>query len=429
MRLSMASMHVRLLPILLGQVLGLACGVVGVRVTTQLVPPSVFGRYSLFLTFTSVGMWVIYAGMIKFTARHWAAAPDKDALRRDLTRGVRRKFPSLALVCLVGTFVTGEPQWPWIYAVLFVTAVLLSTAQLAQTALQAARQHWRDCATISAGAATRSFVPPLMYTAMGGSALALYGGYCLHALVFAAAGWWMLRGHLRSAEVGPESAPLLTTVYEGPLFVVLAIVGWAGLGLTRWVSAYFFGIETTGYFVLASNIAMLVPSVLGTIFLQYFQPGFFAAASEDQAARRQLARHVDRVAMVHAALALTGLCALRAVAPLLVGPLIHETYRPTLPLMIPAGCATLALTTGYFYQSLLLAGKCERAIGYVELSAAAVLVTGTIAFALAGEAWFFRWLLVTPIVPWIVNRPLARRYYFMPASADGSATARKGTYA
>jgi hypothetical protein len=35
-----------------------------------------------------------------------------------------------------------------------------------------------------------------------------------------------------------------------------------------------------------------------------------------------------------------------------------------------------------------------------------------VAAVAGGETWFWRWLLVTPIVPWLLNRTLARRALF-----------------
>jgi len=402
----------RLVPITLSQVVGLACGVAGVKLVTWLVPPGEYGVYGVFLTFAPLGMWVVHAGLIKFVGRHWAAAADRGALLRAVARAALRKTPWLLLAAAVAAALIAAPAWLEVFPAVFLAAALLSCGALAQTALQAARENWRDLAVSSAGSVTRSFVPPLVYAAAGGSVLALYGGFCLHALVLACAGAGALRRYWRgAAPAGGEIAP----VYEGPLFVALALTGWILAGFNRWVMALGYGPTETGYFVLAGNLAALVPSMLGTISLQYFQPAFFAAASEEAEPRRALARRVDRVALGHAVVALAGLAALRLLAPLLVGPLIHEHYRPALGLLLPAGCAALAVTTGLFYHSLLLAGQRERACGPVELTAAAVLIGGGLAAAAGGEAWFLRWLLASPAVPWLVNRPLARRYYFRPA--------------
>ena len=186
----------------------------------------------------------------------------------------------------------------------------------------------------------------------------------------------------------------------------------------------FFGPAATGFFALAGNLALLVTAMLGTVFLQYFQPGFFASASEDPARRRALARHVDHVAAAYTVMALIGLVAVRMVAPLLIGSLIGENYRPALAWLIPAGGFAVAVATGLFFHSLLLAGKRERACGRVDLTSALVLVAGSLGAASAGESWFLRWLTLTPVIPWIVNRPLARRCFFTPASADAPGSDR-----
>jgi hypothetical protein len=199
------------------------------------------------------------------------------------------------------------------------------------------------------------------------------------------------------------------------MFIVLSATGWTLTSLGRWLVASCYGPEVTGYFVLAGNLAILVPSMLGTILLQFQQPGFFAVASEDSDCRRELAARVDRVALAHAALAVGGLVALRLVAPWLIGPLIDARYAAALPWLLPTGFHALALVTGNFYHSLLLAGRRERACGPVELTAAVILIAGGVTTAIAGPDWFLRWLLISPVVPWAVNRPLARRHFFRPA--------------
>jgi len=411
----------RIVPITLAQVVGLACGMAGVKLATRLVPPAVYGAYGVFLTFTPLGMWVVHAGLVKFVGRHWAAASNRGALLREVVVAALHKTVWLLPAAAAAAVVMSKSGWFEVFSALFLAAALLSCGALTQTALQAAKEHWRDLSVCAVSSVTRSFVPPLLYVLAGGSVYALYGGFCIHTAAAAIAGVLALR---RYWHPGTSAARQLTPVYEGSLFVYLAIAGWTISGLNRWTMALFFGSEETGYFSLAGNLAILVPSMLGTIFLQYFQPGFFAAASEDPALRKALARRVDRVAMAHAAIALTGLFALRAIAPLLVGPLISEKYRPALDLLIPAGCATFAVTTGLFYHSLLLAGHRERACARVELTAAAVLIAGGLASAACGESWFLRWLLVCPVVPWAVNRSIARHHFFKPGEAHGPAAAR-----
>lgn len=402
--------QVRLVPIMASHALALACGIVGVKVTTWLVPPAAYGRYGVFVSLAPIGMWIIHAGLVKYMARHWAAAVDQVSLLATAGRAFVRKLPWLAAAAAAAIAIASPQDLLPGFLLLFVTAALLSWTAIVQAALQAGRHHWRDFAVTSVGAVTRSFAPPLLFRAFAGSATALQSGYFLHALAVAGVATLAVRtllppGRKAAGQPAPDS------VYEGPLFAVLAVNGWAMAGLQRWVVAGFLGASAAGFVALATNIATLVPTLLGSIALQYFQPGIFAAPVATAADRRALARQVDRIALAHAVLSLAGLAALRLAMPWLVGRLINESYRPAIELMLPTGAAMLALATGWFYHALLLAGRRERACGPAELAAAAVLVLGSVGAARSGLEWWSRWCLVSPLVPWLVNRPIARHHF------------------
>jgi len=400
-----------LLPISLAQATGLLCGLAGVKLSTWLVPPDDFGRYGVFLTFTPVGMWVVHAGIIQFVSRHWAAAPDRGALLRAVAAAFWRKMPWLVAAAAATTALMGGRAGWTVFPFVLVAAFFLSVGTVAQTALQAGRRHWNDLAVAATGSLTRSFLPPLLFAAAGGSVFALYGGYCLHAFALASAGVLTLRLWWRPAGMG---AAAVAPVYEGPMFVALSATAWILSSLGRWIMAAFFGAGATGYFVLAGNLAALVPTMLGAVIFQFFQPDFFADASEGGAPRKALAARVDRVAFGHAALSLAGLASLRLIAPWLIGPLISARYADALPWLLPAGAFATATMTASFYHSLLLAGRRERSCLPVDLSTAALLATGCLASAAAGMEWFARWMMLAPIVPWLLTRTLARRHYFAP---------------
>ena len=89
-------------------------------------------------------------------------------------------------------------------------------------------------------------------------------------------------------------------------------------------------------------------------------------------------------------------------------------------MIAPTGCFGVAIITGQFFHAMLLTAHKERKCATSDLSGAAVLAAGgVLAAALGGEAWFLRWLLVTPLVPWAVNRTLARRAMVV---SDGAIT-------
>lgn len=415
--------HARLTPIVAGHALALGCGLAGVKVMTLLVPPEAYGRFSVFMSFAPIGMWVIHAGLVKYILRHWAGASDQRTMLGTTATLFARKLPWLALATAGATALLTPDRWLTQFLLLFGTASLLSWAAMGQAALQAGKKNWRDFAVTTVGAVTRSFLPPLLYYSSQGAEAALPLGYLAHALALAAAASWAARIPPDTARAaGGRAMP--DSVYQGPLFAVLAVNGWVMAGLQRWVTAALLGATTAGFVALATNIATLVPAMLGTIALQYFQPGIYAAPSATMADRRELARRIDRIALAHALLSVAGLGVLRFILPWLVGPLIGESYRPALAMMLPTGAAMLALATGWFYHALLLAGHRERACGPTELSAAVVLVLGSTGAAWAGQEWWSRWCLLSPLIPWVVNRPIARRHFFRPGQGAGPAPGR-----
>ncbi len=407
MKLSSSDIRTRLTPILLAQAVGLACGIAGVRLTSHWVPPEVYGRYGIFLSLTPIGMWVIFAGLNKFAARHWAESTDRPGLLREVVLAAGRKTPWLILAVAVLTLLAFPERSVFFGGLLLLASLALGVAHFSQTTLQASRRHWADCSISATGAVTRALLPLLLYGWVAASFTALLGGFLLHTLAVAALGAWWLRA---SWQASPTRGPLqLTATYAGPLFMALAVAGWALGGMNRWVVAGFYGVEAAGYFALAANIALILPSMLGTVMLQYLQPAWFTAFDGSIVARRQLLKRADRAALLYAGIALGFTALLQWLMPLLIGPLVSIRYAAAATLVLPAGCFAAAITTGYFYHTALLAVRREQACGPADLSGATCLIAGSLLGALAGWEWFTRWLICAPLVPWVVNRTLARR--------------------
>jgi O-antigen/teichoic acid export membrane protein len=413
-------MRDRLLPIVLSQGAALLCGLAGVRIVSRWVPPAALGGYGVFLTFTTLGLWVVHAGLIKFITRHWASAIDQSALLQTSLKSWARKLIWLALAATAAacTLTRESIASTSVVAVaLFVSAALIALGVLVQSALQAARLYWTDFAVSITGSVTRTFLPPLLFLGFD-HAFGLYLGFGLHSLCFAAAALWMVRRTLPQPASNTTYAPTVAPVYDGAFFAVLSLVGWMLMGINRWIVAGCFGEATAGFFTLAGNLAQIVPAMLGAIFVQYFQPGIFASPQTNVSECRALARRVDLIALAYTVLALAGVAAVHFLTPWFIGPWIDERYRTALLYIAGTGSFGAAVITAQFFHMLLLAAHRERACGPVDLSAALVLILGGLGTAFfAGEKWFLHWLLLTPLVPWILNRPLAR-WYLLGASGN-----------
>jgi len=411
--------RLRLVPILLAQGIGLACGLAGIRLNSHLVPPTVLGNYGLFLTFTPIGMWLVYVGLLKYVTRHWASTPDRRSLQRDVLAAWVRRLPWLALLVSIPALVMfrlAPVERLIVWLALFVSAALLALAAFVQVALQAERAHWRDCATAATGSLTRSFLPPLLY-AFSRNFASMLLGFTVHALAYASAGLWALRASLKP---NPPKAPAnhaTWQIYEGPFFTVLALANLILLGVNRWIVVWLFGEQEAGYFTLAGSTVTIVTSMLASVFIQYQQPDLFALGDRNLDNHRDLAKRVDAIALVYTICGLVGISLLSAIAPSLVGPLISPTYREALNWILPTGLYGLTLSLGLFYHTMLLAGRRERHCGPVDLITAALLIIGCLASALAGPVWLGRWLMASPAIPWLLTRAMARHYLFKPAAS------------
>lgn len=405
----------RLIPIATAQVVGVLCGVAGVILNSRYIPPETLGHYGLFLTLVPIGMWIVHAGVVKFVAREWPGSTNRPALLRRALALWARKLAWLALAALAGAIALhlwSEISVALAWMALFPAAALLVVGTIAQNALQAERSHWPDCVVSVCGSTTRTFVPLIFYLFAGASLPALWAGFGIHAAVLALAGACGLARYWRTDATAP-SMPETNPSFTGPLFVVLAAAGWMLAGINRWLVALFFGENEAGFFTLAGGASVVLASTLGAIFMQFFQPGFFLLG--DQSSQHEiLARRVDRVAFAYTLLSLAVVGLFAAVAPWLIGPVIHERYRGALPWILPSGFFGVTTITLVFYHTLLLAGRRERACAPVELTTTSVIAAGCLASAAAGRPWFSAWLMITPIVPWVLTRPLGRHFLFKP---------------
>lgn len=398
----------RLLPIFLSQAVGLVCGIIGVRLTSRLVDPADYGTYGVFVSLVPMGSGVIYIGLVKFVSRHWHGASDRPGLLRAILADSLRKMPWLLAACVFAAAMAAPGNSVIFCTLLFACAFFLMLTYVMQAALQADREHWRDLGVSASLSVTRSFLPPLLYFTTGAGIRALLLGFLGQAIVGLLIGAWNIQRWWRRPD-SPPGRVQLDAQYSGYRFASIALVGWIVLGLNRWLVAAFYGAEAAGYFTLAGNIGAILPSMMGLVMLQFLQPLWFNCGYDSLAERRALLRKVDRAALLFTALAVGLLVGLQAAMPHLIGPLVSTRYEPAAGFVLATGFFATGLTIATFYHTLLLAAKRETACSAADFGGAACLMSGCIIGAKAGPEWFKGWLMLAPLVPWLVNRSLARR--------------------
>lgn len=399
----------RLLPISLSQAAGVACGIIGVKIVSAFVPPPVLATYGIFLTFTTLGVWLVHAGLIKYLLRSWAGESNRGQLLRTIILEWLRRLGWLAAASVgAAIFIVRYADTSFVTTALtlFISSALLSLLACMQSILQAERSHWSDLALSATGSLGRSFAAPLAFIFISKTAATLFWGFACYTAVNAAIGVGLLRHYVAMRAGNASERSALPAVYLGPLFATLAFATWSLYGVNRWLVAWRFDDVFAGWFTFAGNLGSLVAAVLGGIFIQFFQPGLYALADTGTHGREALPKRIDLLSLALGMAGVAALILLWAISPLLVGPLIAERYRASLEWILPTGCFALTIVTSQFYHIMLLAHRYERACAKMDLTTAAVMIAIAFISVLFGRTAFWWGLTLSPLTTWVVSRPL-----------------------
>lgn len=372
-----------LLPLLAVQAVGIACGVIGVRLLSSLVPPEITGAYGLLLGTQLFGLSVTHHGLVQGVQRDWRPGLSLASYLRDLGRPLVIATGILGLglggVALV-VWSTGHGGldlrwWPWMLAINALTVV----AYVTQTALQAEERYWSHFVVSAVSSLSRTFVPIALVLLAGATLAPLAGGFLVHTLLWAAAGWVLLACRSKLACAVPASthpcdprkqACSYTPTRSGappavqaPAFATFAAAGlftWLAANAVRWLAARGLSEVDTGFFILALNLAGIIPAAASLVAGSYTFP-VVMARHRAGAPAAELWRYTLLVVMVAVGVGQLGLLLLNAVAPQLVGWVIHPRYGESLGWLLAAGGAALSTVSGGLFGNLLLARTAARA--------------------------------------------------------------------
>ena len=392
----------------------MACGIAGVRWSSSLVAPEILGHYSLLVATHLFGVSVTHQGFIRHAQRYWTRGRRASKYAQLLLGTAARPTGWLAIglagVTVVLYLMTqgaiGAAWWPWMLAINLLTVI----AHLIHAALQAEERYWSHFALSTFGAAARSFLPLLLASLAGASLAVLAGGFAVHAFLWALVALCFLGQSWQRTDAAEaiESPQGMLTAFMG-----VGMFAWLAGMAPRWFAALALNPETTGYFMLAMNLAMFVPTSVSLIGHSYSFPPLFAAGragADDATLSKMTQRTVGIVLLVGQ----TGLLALAAMGPLLVGAIVHPRYAPSMDWLLPAGGAALAnITSPLFCNALMARNRADACLRLTGWSAGfRVALVG--ALALVGDIDAFRWglgLLAWPtaILEWWLMRRLLQR--------------------
>ena len=415
--MSESSSRVRhLVPLIVVQGVGLVCGLIGVRWSSNVVSPELLGSFGLLLGTQLFAVTVTHQGLLKHVQRYWTRHTRATPYLLHLAGA--SGIPTLATAMGLGVLLLGF-RWtegrlatPFWWGWMLLVNLLVVLAHGAHAALQAEERYWAHCFVSAIGSLTRSFLPLLMVMSAGASLAALSGGYLLHVMLWVGAGYWCLRASWQRPAV-PQTEDVDPPARLVGAFMGVGLCGWLAGTSPRWFAALAVNAENTGYFMLALNLSMIISTAVSLIGQSYSLPVLFAARRAG-AEVKMLLRLSHRDALVALVVGQAGLLILACISPWFVGTLVNPRYTPSLSWLLAAGGATLASVSSAFYCNLLLAVNREKACLILTLASAALRLGLMAALAWSGNVEAFRFGLAilawpTVLLEYVLTRELLLR--------------------
>ena len=410
----------------LGEGLGAAGALVGVRLLTQVLDPALYGELTLGLTAVTLTQLVILAPLVQASLRFLAPAQDAGALRAYL-RATQTLLARATAVVVAIAGVVGATLWLLGYSrwlALALAAFLYSWLSGYNSTLDAMQTAFRQRAVVAwhrvAGQWLRFVLAVAFVLAWGASSAAAMLGFAAAAVLVLCSQLVLFRRKVVQLSL-PEAAQAgdiqdwtrQMREYAWP-FVTWGVFTWAHMAADAWALQVFGSGSNVGLYAVLVQLGYYPITLLSGIMVQWISPVLFRRAGDgaDQA-RVAHARRLNRL-MIVGAMLLTllgvGLAALahKAIFSLLVAP-DYRSVSPFLPWLVLSGglfasgqAATLSLMSGVQTRSLI-APKIGTALLGIALSFAGAYwfgIRGVVIAGVAFSATYFVWVLYLTSAPW-----------------------------
>lgn len=402
-----------------GQFLGLVLGFAGTFILSHLVAKADFASYALFVSLASAGT-ITHGGLINFATRFWNRNQQDGA---NFWRFVTRRFwsfaPLLIGITIFGTcFLDSTTSTLLLYPLVLGSAVGFTRFSLQAAVLNSAEDFRRFFFLNAIGTLLKFAAPIGLAVCANGSFASLALGFAIYATaMFAICEFCFHPAPSTSDDASlPPGSPKWSrdlSAYGKPFFWI-GVGGWGLQFADRWVVAAFFDAEKVADFAYASQIVAFLPSLIAAWLLQVAYPGFFRHADthRERSDWRRLALRADALTAVFIGLTLVGTLAAHVLFSVLLGNLISETYRNSLPLIIPASMVATALQVNQFHYLLLQANLDSAAIMRIAIWVSALKILLSVFAALVSwDALQWAWL-TAPVIVGLLGRLLVRQAVF-----------------
>ena len=375
-----------------GQILAALGALVGIRVLTELVPPTIYGALTLLLGIAALGLEAVFTPILQAGLRFYAdcARDGVPRLRAILHRILLRRYMAALVIAILAwpivSYLSHAP-WTWIFLVLLLLLVD-GLRSLETVLLNAARRQLALAVLSIADSWGKPLGAVVAIIVLGSSAESVLAGYLVATALILSV--FRLFGQPEGRDSSPATMAPDTGLsvsmerYSYPL-IPTAVVGWiSGMG-DRYVIGGLLGVEQLGIYAAIYGLLsrpFLLASRIVEMTLRPIYNELVATGNHDRA---------DRLLWKWVGLVLAVSVVGFLVVLLFGGPLaslfLAEDYHRGFPLMPWIAGGYVLLVVSYVFEKVCFAYKRTAMLLLIES-------IGAVSSILIGVLFILKWGLL-----------------------------------
>lgn len=394
-----------------GRILTSVGTLVGVRILTEFLDPSVYGALVLMLGLTALGQGLFCRPLMQAAYRFYPDMASSDglrALRRTTYRYLVITTSGLVVLTLVGGAfcLTHARVSYWMFVALAGCLIVEIPTALESSLLSAARRQRALAIWEGGNACLKPVVAVLFVTALGSTPQAVLLAYFLVTGVTLVCARALLSrseddyARVRSSEVSEGDLNAKILRFALPL-TPLALVGWLTAASDRYIIGGLAGLGQAGIYSAAYGLTSMPMAMSAYIIMQTLRPVYNQAVSQKDA---QTEKRTFRIWLfMTTSICLLGFVLIVFLREWIVTLLLAQQYRSSM-LLVPwlaAGFAFLAVAyvfecTLYAYKrtKLVFLGQAIAAALTLIVSVPMIVLWGAKGAAVACPVYFAGYLMI-----------------------------------
>lgn len=298
----------------LGQAMALVGSIVGVRLLTELLTPTMYGELALGVTVATLVNQVILGPLGCGVTRFYAPAHEEGDLSGYLkaVSGVVSSATGIiiliALLLVAGLWIAGYTQWIGMVVAALIFAVFSGYNSILDGIQNAGRQRSVVAFHQGLGAWARFLVAAGLLAVLGGASTMAMVGYALSVMLVMGSQFVFFRKFIPQNLPQPDKTKNWRadiSKYSWPI-ATWGIFSWAQLASDRWALGLFATTQEVGLYAVLFQLGYYPMSLVTGMGVQFVAPIFYQQAGDASDSSRNA--HVNRLSYILVLLALGLTC-------------------------------------------------------------------------------------------------------------------------